>query len=79
MTTTLALKNLTTTNQLTDFLSDTQAVAFLVISNKDAYYCWIQGELAKFRWPPNRSCFDMYYRPEYVSEALRHWAGRHLR
>ena len=46
----MKLEDLTTINQLTDFLSGTQAVAFSVISDKDACYRWIQGELVKFRY-----------------------------
>ncbi len=46
----MKLEDLTTLDQLTDFLSGTQAVAFSVISDKDACYRWIQGELVKFRY-----------------------------
>ncbi len=46
----MKLEDLTTVDQITDFLSGTQAVAFSVISNKDACYRWIQGELVKFRY-----------------------------
>jgi len=48
MKTIMKLEGLTTIDQLTDFLSGTQAVAFSVISDKDACYRWIQGELVKF-------------------------------
>ena len=44
----MKLEDLTTIDQLTDFLSGTQAVAFSVISDTDACYRWIQGELVKF-------------------------------
>ena len=50
MKTIMKLEDLTTIDQLTDFLSGTQAVAFSVISDKDACYRWIQGELVKFRY-----------------------------
>ena len=46
----MKLEDLTTIDQLTDFLSGTQAVAFSVINDKDAGYRWIQGELVKFRY-----------------------------
>ena len=46
----MKLDDLTTIGQLTDFLSGTQAVAFSVISEKDACYLWLQKELAKFRY-----------------------------
>jgi len=46
----MKLEDLTTIDQLVDFLSGTQAVAFSVISDKDACYRWIQGELVKFRY-----------------------------
>lgn len=50
MKTIMNLADLTTLDQLEDFLSGTQAVAFSVISDKDACYRWIQGELVKFRY-----------------------------
>jgi transposase InsO family protein len=50
MKTIMKLEDLTTIDQLIDFLSGTQAVAFSVISDKDACYRWIQGELIKFRY-----------------------------
>jgi len=50
MKTIMKLEDLTTVDQLTDFLSGTQAVAFSVLSDKDAGYRWIQGELVKFRY-----------------------------
>jgi len=50
MKTIMKLEDLTTIDQLENFLSGTQAVAFSVISDKDACYRWIQGELAKFRY-----------------------------
>ena len=46
----MKLEDLTSIDQLTDFLSGTQAVVFSVISDKDACYRWIQGELVKFRY-----------------------------
>jgi len=42
----MKLKDLTTIDQLTDFLPGTQAVAFSVMSDKDACYRWIQEALA---------------------------------
>ena len=50
MKTIMKLEDVTTVDQLTDFLSGTQAVAFSVLSDKDAGYRWIQGELVKFRY-----------------------------
>jgi len=50
MKTIMKLEDITTIDQLEDFLSGTQAVAFSVISNKDACYRWIQGELVRFRY-----------------------------
>ena len=50
MKTIMKLDDLTTIDPLVDFLSGTQAVAFSVISDKDACYRWIQRELAKFRY-----------------------------
>jgi transposase InsO family protein len=50
MKTIMKLEDLTTIDQLEDFLSGTQAVAFSVISDKDACYRWIEGELVKFRY-----------------------------
>ena len=50
MKTIMKLEDLKTIDQLTDFLSGTQAVAFSVISDKDACYRWIEGELVKFRY-----------------------------
>jgi transposase InsO family protein len=46
----MKLDDLTTTDQLKDFLCGTQAVAFSVISNKDASYRWIQAELVRFKY-----------------------------
>ena len=45
----MKLIDLTTIDQLEDFLSGTQAVAFSLVSDKDTCYRWLQGELAKFR------------------------------
>jgi len=50
MKTIVKLQDLTTINQLTEFLSGTQAVAFSIINNKDDCYRWIQGVLYKFRY-----------------------------
>lgn len=50
MKTIMKLEDVTTIDQLVDFLSGTQAVAFSVISDKDACYRWLQGELVKFRY-----------------------------
>jgi hypothetical protein len=50
MKTIMKLEDLTTIDQLDAFLTGTQAVAFSVISDKDACYRWIQGELVKFRY-----------------------------
>ncbi len=47
----MKLEDVTTVDQLTDFLSGTQAVAFSAQSDTDAGYRWIQGELVKFRYP----------------------------
>lgn len=47
----MKLEDVTTVDQLTDFLSGTQAVAFSVQSDTDAGYRWLQGELVKFRYP----------------------------
>lgn len=46
----MKLDDLTTLDQLRDFLSGTQAVAFSAMSDKDACYRWIQGELCRFRY-----------------------------
>jgi len=46
----MKLEELTTIDQLEGFLSGTQAGAFSVISDMDACYRWIQGELVKFRY-----------------------------
>ena len=50
MKTIMKVEDLTSIDQLTDFLSGTQAVVFSVISDKDACYRWIQAELLKFRY-----------------------------
>ncbi len=50
MKTIMKLEGLKTIEQLEDFLSGTQTVAFSVISDKDACYRWTQGELVKFRY-----------------------------
>lgn len=46
----MKLEEVTTVDQLTDFLLGTQAVAFSVLSGKDVCYRWIQGELVKFQY-----------------------------
>jgi len=46
----MKLEDLTTIDQLTHFLSGTQAVAFSVTNDKDACYRWIQQALVKFRY-----------------------------
>ncbi len=46
----MKLEDLTTVDQLADFLAGTQAVVFLIISDKDASDHCIQGELVKFRY-----------------------------
>lgn len=46
----MKLKDLTTIEQLDDFLAGTQAVVFAVISDKDTYHRWIQAELIRFRY-----------------------------
>jgi len=46
----MKLEDLKTTQQLVDFLSGTQAVAFSIISDKDTCYRWLQGELVKFQY-----------------------------
>ena len=51
MKTIMKLEDVTTVAQLTEFLSGTQAVAFTVLSDKDACYRWIKGELVKFQQP----------------------------
>jgi len=50
MKTIMKLDDLTTIAQLTDFLPDTQAVAFSVIDDKDACYRWVQRELVRLRY-----------------------------
>jgi len=50
MKTIMKLEDLTTIDQLTAFLEGTQAVVFSVLSEKDARYRWIRGELIKFRY-----------------------------
>lgn len=44
----MKLEDVTTIEQLTDFLSGTEAAAIPVISNKDERYRWIHGELVRF-------------------------------
>jgi len=46
----MKLKDLCTIDQLEDFLTGAQAVAFTVADSKDARYQWIQRELVKFSY-----------------------------
>lgn len=46
----MKLDDLKTIDQLADFLSGTQAVAFSILNDKDAGYRWIQSELVRFRY-----------------------------
>lgn len=46
----MTLEALTTVEQLRDFLSGTQTVAFSVLGDHDTRYRWLQGELVKFRY-----------------------------
>jgi len=46
----MKLEDLSTIDQLLDFLSGTQAVAFSVISDQSVRYQWIRSELVKFRY-----------------------------
>ena len=46
----MKLQDLTTVDQLREFLSGTRAVAFSVISDKDDCYRWLQAELIRFRY-----------------------------
>ena len=46
----MKLEELTTIDQLVDFLSGTQAVAFSISSHKDEAYRWIQRELIRFNY-----------------------------
>ena len=46
----MKLEELASITQLSAFLSGTQAVAFTVLSDKDACYRWVQAELVKFRY-----------------------------
>jgi len=48
----MKLEDLTTIDQLADFLSETQLVAFSVISKKDDCYHWIRRELVRFGYLP---------------------------
>ena len=45
MKTIMKLEDLKTIDQLSEFLSGTQAVAFSIILDKDDCYRWIQGAL----------------------------------
>jgi len=52
----MKLEDLTTIDQLTEFLSGTQAAAFSLISDNDDCYRWIQRELpALFEWLHGRA------------------------
>lgn len=46
----MKLEELKTVDQLEQFLSGTQDVAFTIHDDKDARYRWIQGELARFQY-----------------------------
>lgn len=46
----MKLEDLKTIDELTEFLTGTQIVAFSVISNKDENYQWIEGVLVKFEY-----------------------------
>lgn len=46
----MKLQDLTTVDQLREFLSGTRAVAFSVISDRDECYRWLQAELVRFRY-----------------------------
>ncbi len=46
----MKLEELVSIDQLSEFLAGTQAVAFSILSDKDACYQWIQGELVKFHY-----------------------------
>jgi transposase InsO family protein len=50
MKTLMKLQDLTTVDQLREFLSGTRAVAFSVISDRDECYRWLQAELIRFRY-----------------------------
>ena len=50
MKTIMKLEDLKTIDQLSEFLSGTQAVAFSIILDKDECYRWIQGALYKFHY-----------------------------
>ena len=50
MKTIMKLEDLKTIDQLSEFLSGTQAVAFSIILDKDDCYRWIQGALYKFHY-----------------------------
>lgn len=43
----MKLEELTTIEQLADFLSGTQSVAFSVLGSKDECYQWIRAELVR--------------------------------
>jgi len=43
-------EDLTIVDQLAEFLSGTQAVAFTVISDKDDCYHWVQSVLCEFSY-----------------------------
>jgi hypothetical protein len=50
MKTIMKLEELASITQMSAFLSGTQAVAFSVLSNKEACYRWVQAELIKFHY-----------------------------
>lgn len=50
MKTLMKLQDLTSVDQLQEFLSGTRAMSFSLISDKDECYRWLQGELGRFRY-----------------------------
>ena len=46
----MKLEDLVSIDQLVDFLSGTQAVAFSVLRDKDVCYQWIQATLVRFSY-----------------------------
>ena len=46
----MKLEDLVSINQLADFLSGTQTVAFSVLSDKNACYQWMQATLVRFSY-----------------------------
>ena len=50
MKTLMKLEDLVSIDLLADFLSGTQAVAFSILSDKDACYQWMQATLVRFSY-----------------------------